>query len=280
MDQELNMHSALLSRKTNTTDSDASPLSSNNNPLSQSQMLTRSQSQMLTKSQPQMLTGSQPQMLTGSQSQMLTGSQSRMLIGSQSRVPIGSQSRIQSRIQTGVPSYIKTGSQSSMPIGSQLRMPIGSQLRMPIGSQSRMPIGPQLAVQTVSPTQTTSSSRILTVSPQGRNRCLTEEEKIYNARENKIIGTSTNTVANGTNASGTIEHFSGQTAFSSIFIVINFIAVVFAIYLSFKKNGSFKIMAFLGALCCPWLYIIYYFATKKMCKSGKFNPNTGKCLKK
>ena len=48
----------------------------------------------------------------------------------------------------------------------------------------------------------------------------------------------------------------------SVYFVFHFVAFIFAIYLSFKCNGEFKITSFLAAFCCPWIYIIYILATR------------------
>ena len=49
--------------------------------------------------------------------------------------------------------------------------------------------------------------------------------------------------------------------------IIWFVAFLFAIYLSFRCHGGFDLGSFLVAFFCPWIYIIYVFATKSdMCK--------------
>jgi hypothetical protein len=49
----------------------------------------------------------------------------------------------------------------------------------------------------------------------------------------------------------------------SIYSVFHMIISVFAIYLSFKCNASFDFLSFVAALCCPYLYILYKFATSE-----------------
>ena len=61
------------------------------------------------------------------------------------------------------------------------------------------------------------------------------------------------------------EHFipasTASTSFTAIYGILHLVAFIFAIYLSFKCNGEFKIGSFLVACCCPWIYIIYILAT-------------------
>lgn len=60
-----------------------------------------------------------------------------------------------------------------------------------------------------------------------------------------------------------VENFSSGddfSIFSSIYVIIHFIAFVFAIYLSFKCNCGFSFWGFLVACCCPWCYILYALA--------------------
>lgn len=65
------------------------------------------------------------------------------------------------------------------------------------------------------------------------------------------------------------EHFT-SSANSGVVITygaIHFLAFLFAVYLSFKCHGSFHLPSFIVALFCPWIYIVWVFATKgpKMC---------------
>lgn len=63
---------------------------------------------------------------------------------------------------------------------------------------------------------------------------------------------------NTTNENKIIEHFSDDDAvIGTILASIHFIGVIIAIALSFRCNRGFKILPFIIALCCPWLYIIY-----------------------
>ena len=43
--------------------------------------------------------------------------------------------------------------------------------------------------------------------------------------------------------------------------VFHTICAIFAIYLSFKCNGGFSFGSLLVACCCPYIYIIYIYAT-------------------
>ncbi len=53
---------------------------------------------------------------------------------------------------------------------------------------------------------------------------------------------------------------------SSITMFIYFLLSMFAIYLSFKCNGGFSFLGFLGALFFPFIYIPFKLATSKdMC---------------
>lgn len=55
---------------------------------------------------------------------------------------------------------------------------------------------------------------------------------------------------------------SSYGSIAILYGIVHFLAFIYAVYLSFKKNGGFKIMSFLVACCCPWLYIIYAFSVK------------------
>lgn len=48
-----------------------------------------------------------------------------------------------------------------------------------------------------------------------------------------------------------------------MYSIFHMIISVFAIYLSFKCNGTFVFFDFLAALLCPYLYIIYRFAVSE-----------------
>ncbi len=43
--------------------------------------------------------------------------------------------------------------------------------------------------------------------------------------------------------------------------LIHFTAFIIALYLSFQRNKGFDLGSFIFAFCCPYIYIIYYFAT-------------------
>lgn len=48
----------------------------------------------------------------------------------------------------------------------------------------------------------------------------------------------------------------------SWYSIFHTITAIFAIYLSFKCNKGFNFGGFLLACCCPYIYIIYQFATR------------------
>ena len=50
-----------------------------------------------------------------------------------------------------------------------------------------------------------------------------------------------------------------------IYSIFHTIMSITAIYLSFRCNKGFDIGSFMLALCCPYIYIIYIFATKGTC---------------
>jgi len=50
-----------------------------------------------------------------------------------------------------------------------------------------------------------------------------------------------------------------------IYSVFHTIMSITAIYLSFRCNKGFDIGSFMLALCCPYIYIIYIFATNGTC---------------
>ncbi len=47
----------------------------------------------------------------------------------------------------------------------------------------------------------------------------------------------------------------------TVYSVFHLVISVFAIYLSFKCNAGFDFGSFLMACCCPYIYVIYKFAT-------------------
>jgi hypothetical protein len=47
----------------------------------------------------------------------------------------------------------------------------------------------------------------------------------------------------------------------TIYAVFHMIVALFALYLSFKCNKGFDLASFLMACCCPYIYIVYKFAT-------------------
>jgi len=51
----------------------------------------------------------------------------------------------------------------------------------------------------------------------------------------------------------------------SLYSITHLIISFFAIYLSWRCNNGFNILAFLAALCCPYLYIIWALATNGGC---------------
>ncbi len=58
----------------------------------------------------------------------------------------------------------------------------------------------------------------------------------------------------------------------SLYMVTHLIISFFAIYLSWRCNNGFKLLPFLAALLCPYLYIIWALATKGGC--GVFYETT------
>ena len=50
-----------------------------------------------------------------------------------------------------------------------------------------------------------------------------------------------------------------------MYTITHLIISMFAIYLSWKCNGGFNLGAFLIALFCPYLYILYVLAAKGGC---------------
>lgn len=60
--------------------------------------------------------------------------------------------------------------------------------------------------------------------------------------------------------------------FCSLYMVTHLIVSFFAIYLSWRCNNGFKLLPFLAALLCPYLYIIWVLATRGGC--GVFDSST------
>ena len=58
------------------------------------------------------------------------------------------------------------------------------------------------------------------------------------------------------------KHFE-PTIIQSVYGIFHFIVALFAIYLSFKCNNGFHLGGFLLAILCPYIYIIYHFATSE-----------------
>ena len=54
-----------------------------------------------------------------------------------------------------------------------------------------------------------------------------------------------------------VQYIQSNQLYSIFHIIVSF----FAIYLSFKCNAGFDLASFLLACICPYLYIIYKFAT-------------------
>ena len=53
--------------------------------------------------------------------------------------------------------------------------------------------------------------------------------------------------------------------YNSLYMVTHLIISFFAVYLSWRCNNGFKLLPFLAALVCPYLYIIWALATKGGC---------------
>jgi hypothetical protein len=49
-----------------------------------------------------------------------------------------------------------------------------------------------------------------------------------------------------------------------IYSMIHALAALFAIFLTFRCNQGFDLGSFIGAVLCPYIYIIYQFAQAKM----------------
>lgn len=47
----------------------------------------------------------------------------------------------------------------------------------------------------------------------------------------------------------------------TMYSIFHLVVSVFALYLAFKCNNGFDLGGFLLACCCPYIYIIYKFAT-------------------
>lgn len=57
------------------------------------------------------------------------------------------------------------------------------------------------------------------------------------------------------------EGFENNQGLGSIYPIAHSVVGIFALYLSFKCNNGLNTMDFLLACCCPWIYVIYRFAT-------------------
>jgi len=62
---------------------------------------------------------------------------------------------------------------------------------------------------------------------------------------------------------GTGESKHTSSPLRTIYSVFHMVVAIFALYLSFKCNKGFDIGSFLMACCCPYIYIIYKFATSE-----------------
>ena len=63
--------------------------------------------------------------------------------------------------------------------------------------------------------------------------------------------------------SGPPPEQSASSPFRSFYSIFHTVVAVFAIYLAFKCNGGFDFGGFILACCCPYIYIIYKFATSE-----------------
>lgn len=61
----------------------------------------------------------------------------------------------------------------------------------------------------------------------------------------------------------TVVQVRKPSLLGSFYSIIHALAALFAIFLSFRCNQGFDIGAFLAALLCPYIYIIYQFAQAK-----------------
>jgi len=53
-----------------------------------------------------------------------------------------------------------------------------------------------------------------------------------------------------------------KSSYNAIMYLFHILLTLFAIYLSFRCNGGFDILAFLIACCCPYCYIVYALGIK------------------
>lgn len=67
------------------------------------------------------------------------------------------------------------------------------------------------------------------------------------------------------------QHNKPKPIVSSLYMVTHLIISFFAIYLSWRCNNGFNLSAFVVALLCPYLYIIWALATRGGC--GVFNQS-------
>lgn len=56
---------------------------------------------------------------------------------------------------------------------------------------------------------------------------------------------------------------SAPSPYRSFYSIFHTVVAIFAVYLSFKCNGGFDLGGFLLACCCPYIYIVYKFATSE-----------------
>lgn len=58
----------------------------------------------------------------------------------------------------------------------------------------------------------------------------------------------------------------GKTSIVGIaYSALHSIIALYAIYLSFKCNNGIHVGAFVLAICCPWLYVLYHHAVSGGC---------------
>jgi hypothetical protein len=61
------------------------------------------------------------------------------------------------------------------------------------------------------------------------------------------------------------ETVGKKPQYKELYVITHLIVSFFAIYLSWKCNKGFNLVAFLSAFFCPYLYIIWALATKGGC---------------
>lgn len=52
-----------------------------------------------------------------------------------------------------------------------------------------------------------------------------------------------------------------RSPLKTMYSIFHFIVSIFALYLAFKCNNGFDLGGMLIACCCPYIYIIYKYAT-------------------